>query len=87
MGNKPGDPFYESRVLLEGADLVVQPPVKDERYNEYIQFIGVSIRNEADLCDGFVMIGVDSALRDDLLDSWTAQWTCFISSRRICSFC
>ena len=36
--------------------------------NEYLQYIGVSIRNEEDLCDGFVMIGVDPALRDDLLE-------------------
>ncbi len=69
VGNKPGDPFYEFRVLLEGADSVVLPPMTDERYNEYIQYIGVSIRNEEDLCDGFVMIGVDPAVRDDLLNA------------------
>ena len=71
VGNKPGDQLYEFRVLLEGADIVIQPPMKDERYNEYIQYIGVSMRNEEDLCDGFVMIGVDPTLRDELLDALT----------------
>jgi len=71
VGSKPGDPFYEFRVLLEGADCVILPPQKDERYNEYLQYIGVSIRNEEDLCDGFVMIAVEPTLRDELLNALT----------------
>ncbi|MCR5789162.1 MAG: mechanosensitive ion channel family protein [Lachnospiraceae bacterium] len=71
VGNQPGDPLYEFHVLLEGADIVIEPPMKDERYHEYIQYIGVSMRNEEDLCDGFVMIGVDPTLRDELLDALT----------------
>ena len=69
VGNKPEEPFYDFRILLEGADSVVMPPAHDERYGEYIQYVGVSIRNNEDLCDGFVMIGVDPALRDSLLDA------------------
>ncbi|MCR5486814.1 MAG: mechanosensitive ion channel family protein [Lachnospiraceae bacterium] len=69
VGNDPGDPLYEFSVLLEGADCVVLPPAKVERYNEYLQYIGVSIRNEEDLCNGFVMIAVDPALRDELLNA------------------
>ena len=51
------------------ADCVIQPPIQYENYNEYLQYIGVSIRNEEDLCDGFVMIGVDPTIRDDLLNA------------------
>ena len=69
VGNKPEEPFYDFRVLLEGADCVIQPPIQYENYNEYLQYIGVSIRNEEDLCNGFVMIGVDPAIRDDLLNA------------------
>ena len=69
VGNKPEDPLYKFGVLLEGADCVVLPPVNLEGYNEYLQYIGVSIRNEEDLCDGFVMIGVDPSLRDELLNA------------------
>ena len=71
VGSKPGDPLYEFRVLLDGADCVILPPQKDERFNEYLQYIGVSIRNEEDLCDGFVMIAVDPSLRDELLNALT----------------
>ena len=67
VGFSPGDPLYEFRVLLEGADFVALPPMKDERYNEYVQYMGVSIRDDKDLCDGFVMIAVDPSLRDELL--------------------
>lgn len=69
VGSKPDEPFYDFRVLLEGADSVILPPVRDPRYNEYLQYIGVSVRNKEDLCDGFVLIGIDPALRDELLDA------------------
>ena len=69
VGSNPENPLYDFGVLLEGADCVVLPPQNIEKYNEYLQYIGVSIRNEEDLCDGFVMIGVDPALRDDLLNA------------------
>jgi small conductance mechanosensitive channel len=71
VGTKPGDTLYEFRVLLEGADFVSLPPVKDERYNEYLQYMGVSIRDDKDLCDGFVLIAVDPSLRDELLGALT----------------
>ena len=69
VGSKPEEPFYDFRVLLEGADSVILPPMRDQRYNEYLQYIGVSVRSKEDLCDGFVLIGIDPALRDELLDA------------------
>ena len=69
VGSTPEEPFYDFQPLLEGTDSVIMPPEKDERHQEYLQYIGVSIRNEKDLCDGFVMIAVDPALRDELLNA------------------
>ena len=66
VGKTEGEPLYDFRVLLEGVDHVVTPCAHDERYGEYIQYIGVSTRNDQDLCDGFVLIGVDPELRDKL---------------------
>ena len=71
VGSKPGDPLYEFRVLLEGVDFVTLPPTKYETYNEYLQYMGVSIRDENDLCDGFVLVAVDPSLRDELLGALT----------------
>ncbi len=67
LGDSPEDPTYEFRRLLEGVPTVIKPPVIDERYNEYAQYVGVSTRSEQDLCDGFVMIAADPTMRDDLL--------------------
>lgn len=60
------DQSYAFRVLLEGAEYVVQEPMKNEVMGEYYQYIGVSIRDENDLADGFVQIAVDPTIRDEL---------------------
>lgn len=72
LGHDPKDRFYEFRGLLEGAFGVAQDPATD-RFNEYVQYVGISTRSEQDLCDGFVMIAVDPALRDDLLSPLTVD--------------
>lgn len=69
IGSTPEEPFYEFQALLDGEDSVILPPVKDGDQKEKLQYVGVSIRNDEDLCDGFVMIGVDPALRNALLDT------------------
>ena len=68
LSNNPDDPSNEFHRLLEGVYGVIHEPAVDERYNEYFQYVGASLRNESDLCDGFVLIAVDPTLRDDLLN-------------------
>ncbi|MBR2696983.1 MAG: mechanosensitive ion channel [Clostridia bacterium] len=72
LGDDPEDRLYEFRGLLQGAFGVAQDPGKD-RFDEYVQYVGISTRSEEDLCDGFVMIAVDPALRDDLLSPLTVD--------------
>lgn len=59
---------YAFRTLLDGVDHIIQEPQKNDVLGEYMQYIGVSIRDENDLCDGFVQIGVDPLLRDQLIE-------------------
>ena len=73
LSEDPDDPSYEFRVLLDGAFGVVQDPAVDKRFFENVQYIGISLRSEEDLCDGFVMIAVDPALRDDLISPLTVD--------------
>lgn len=73
LGDNPDDPTYGFRLLLKGVNSVVADPVFDAEYNEYIQYLGMSLRNEVDLCDGFVMIAVDPALRESLLSPLTVE--------------
>ena len=59
-------PSHAFLPLLEGADHVVQEPMPDGISGARVQNIGVSLRNEDDLADGFVQISVDPALRESL---------------------
>ena len=67
LGDDPDDLTYGLRPLLDGTESVLLEPAKDEWYDEEVQYVGVSTRNEQDLCDGFVMIAVDPTLREELL--------------------
>ena len=60
------DQSYAFRTLLDGKEYVIQEPQEDEN-GEKMQYIGVSLRDEEDLADGFVQIAVDPALRERLL--------------------
>ena len=65
-------PSYAFRRLLDGKEYVIQD-VRTDEFGEKKQYIGVSLRNENDLCDGFVQIAVDPELRDRLLDPISVQ--------------
>ena len=73
LSEDPADPSYEFRSLLDGVYGVIQEPALDKRFSENVQYIGVSLRNKEDLCDGFVMIAVDPALRDKLISPLTVD--------------
>ena len=64
LSDDPDDPSHAFLLLLQGADHVVQQPMFDGLSGRRLQHIGVSLRNENDLADGFVQISVDPALRD-----------------------
>lgn len=61
------DQSYVFLPLLEGREYVIQEPMEDDSAGEKLQYIGVSLRNEEDLSDGFVQIAVDAGLRERLL--------------------
>lgn len=65
-------PSYAFRPLLDGKEYVIQD-VRTDDFGERRQYIGVSLRDENDLCDGFVQIAVDPQLRDRLLDPINVQ--------------
>lgn len=67
LSRNPTEWSYGFLPLLEGEDHVIQAPRQDRSGND-IQYIGVSLRNGEDLCDGCVLIGVDTLLRTQLLE-------------------
>ena len=73
LSEDPADPSYEFRSLLDGVYGVIQAPALDKHFNEDVQYIGMSLRNKEDLCDGFVMIAVDPALRNDLISPLSVE--------------
>jgi len=66
LSDDPAEPSHAFLPLLQGADHVVQQPMADGLSGKRVQHIGVSLRNENDLADGFVQISVDPSLRDYL---------------------
>ena len=50
---------YEFKKLLAGGDYVIQDAQEDEALGVYRQYVGVSIRNDDGLTDGFVQICVN----------------------------
>ena len=73
LSNDEESQSYIFRKLLNGVDYVIQPPVTDELSGEYLQYIGVSLRDKNDLCDGFVQIAIDPALRKSLTEWLTVE--------------
>ena len=69
LSDDPEDPTYRFHALLDGVNKVISEPFYDEVLQKEIQYIGVSMRSADDLCDGFVMIAVDTVLRNSLLKS------------------
>lgn len=68
LSNNPESTSYEFRQLLNGTPYVIQEPIQDKYTGDYIQYIGVGVRDENDLCNGFVEIAVDPSLRNSLVD-------------------
>lgn len=73
LSEDPDDPTYQMRALLDGVAGTITRPFRDDKSNEEIQLIGVSLRNSDDLCDGFVMVTVDTLLRNSLLAPLTVN--------------
>ena len=73
LSDNKDDPSYAFRPLLEGREYVIQAPQKDEVSGEEMQHVGVSLRNDQDLADGFVQIAVDTDLRNRLLSPINVQ--------------
>ena len=73
LSEDPDDPTYQMRALLDGVAGAITKPFKDERTQENIQLVGISLRNSDDLCDGFVMITVDTRLRESLVAPLSVQ--------------
>ena len=67
ISKNEGDQSYAFQPLLDGREYVIQEPMKDETSGEVMQYIGISVRDEEDLADGFVQIAVDPDLRERLL--------------------
>ncbi len=72
LSNKAKDPSYAFRPLLDGKEYVIQE-VRTDDFGEKKQYIGVSIRDEDDLCDGFVQIVLNPELRERLLNPINVQ--------------
>ncbi len=49
---------YDFRPLLEGVEYVIQEPRENDVSGEWMQYIGVSVRDENDLANGFVQIAI-----------------------------
>ena len=67
------DPSYAFHPLLDGREYVILEPAKDEVLDEETQYIGVSLRDNEDLADGFVRIAVDPNLKKRLLAPISVQ--------------
>ena len=74
LSDDPSSLTYGLRPLLDGRQNVVLDPVLDEWYNEPVQYVGVSTRDEQDLCNGFVMIATSPMLREALLAPLSADY-------------
>ena len=73
LGTNEESQSYIFRKLLNGVDYIIQPPIIDELSGEYLQYIGVSLRDKNDLCDGFVQIAIDPELRTSLIEWLTVN--------------
>lgn len=69
VGDDPEDFTFQFRRVMEGVEHIVLEPLQDEWLGEYVQYVAESRRDADNKCDGFVLIGVDPALRDRLLEA------------------
>lgn len=69
ISDDPEDQSYPFNTLLVGNDYLIQEARPDEASGEYVQYIGVSLRDAKDNADGFVQIAVTPSRLDDILKS------------------
>ncbi len=69
LSKDPDSQSYAFRKLLYGVESVIQPPMEDDASGECIQYIGVSLRDADDLCNGFVQIAIDPEIRSMLTNT------------------
>lgn len=55
--------------LLDGVEYLVQDAMPDDVSGEEMQYVGVSVRNERDLADGFVQIAVDRTAYQKMIEA------------------
>ena len=67
------DQSYAFRSLLDGREYLIQGVQKDDAGGEKMQYIGVSLRDENDLADGFVQIAIRPTLRERMLNPINVQ--------------
>lgn len=69
LSDDPEKSSYEFRKLLSGKEYLVQKAQKDELSDEYVQYIGVTLRDADGNADGFVRICVKPTQLEDVLDN------------------
>ena len=69
LSTDPEDSSYEFRKLLQGREYLIQEAGRDELSGEYVQFIGVSLRDKDGDANGFVRICVKPTQLEDVLDN------------------
>ena len=69
LSRKKGDQSYDFLPLLDGREYVIQDPMPDDSSQKTYQYVGVSVRNEEDLADGFVQIAIQPEKLEKILES------------------
>ena len=69
LSTDPEDKSYEFRKLLQGREYLIQEAGKDELSGEYVQFIGVTLRDSNGIADGFIQICVKPTQLEAVLDN------------------
>ena len=73
LSQKEGDQSYAFNSLLAGKEYLIQGVMKDDTGGEDMQYVGVSLRDENDLADGFVQIAISPEMREKLLSPINLQ--------------
>ena len=61
------------RPLLDGLEFLIQEPMPDDVSGKEMQYVGVSVRDENDLADGFVQIAVDRRPFQKMINTLSIQ--------------
>ncbi len=58
LSDDPSSQSYDFRKLLHGVEYFIQEPMNDDTSGEFLQYIGVALRDENDDANGFVQVAV-----------------------------